>query len=153
MTSKSYTRNYNNLRYNISQGLGKALPNKIPRNGGGLPKFGPAVESCSLLFSIIFFHILDFAVTSWYNTTSPKTKRNAARVGSTIGKGGMLWQSILYKSIIIIPYFTKKIKGVSYFFREIFDFLLTTPYSRGIVELYMRGCAAVSCRVLFFLWR
>ena len=53
---KSYTRNYNNLRYNISQGLGKALPNKIPRNGGGSPKFGPAVESC-FLFSLLFFFI------------------------------------------------------------------------------------------------
>ena len=109
---KSYTRNYNNLRYNISQGLGKALPNKIPRDGGRPPKFGPVVESCSLLFSIIFLHILDFAVTSWYNTTSPKTKRNAARVGSTIGKGGMLWQSILFqKPSELYPILRRKSRG------------------------------------------
>ena len=52
---------------------------------------------------------------------------------------------ILYKNSIIIPYFAKKIKRVSRFFREIFDFLIIATSSRGIVESYMRGCA---CREL-----
>jgi len=62
-------------------------------------------------FFIIFLHILDFVPVPCYNITSPKAKRNAARVRTTIGKGGMLWRAFSIRPSSLYPTSPRKSRG------------------------------------------